>query len=80
MAGDQEPQGSNSALKRFGVIIAGANLLTGSLASIIGLLIPVHPLATNTCAAPTPTAPARVDCSGKQQNFTVTKVTAAATY
>ncbi len=73
MAKDQEPQSSNSALKRFGVVVAGAILLTGSIASIIGLLIQVRPFGTNTSAAPTPTVPARVDCGGKQQNYTVTK-------
>ncbi len=57
MAGDQEPRGSSSALKRLGVVVAGAILLTGSLASIIGLLIQVHPLATNTSATAAPTIP-----------------------
>jgi hypothetical protein len=73
MAGDQEPQGSNSALKRLGVIVAGAILLTGSLASIIGLLIQVHPFGTNTFATAAPTIPTHVDCGGKQQNYTITK-------
>lgn len=73
MARDQEPMSSNSALKRFGVVVAGAILLTGSIASIIGLLIQLRPFGTNTSAAPTPTVPAIVDCGGKQQNYTVTK-------
>jgi hypothetical protein len=73
MAGDQESQGNRSEFKRIGAFVGGALGIVAAIATIIGLLIQMHPFGTRTSAAPTPTVPALVDCGGKQQNFTVTK-------